>query len=81
MSPDEREFGKLIGKVDALAEQFKELQRTITVGFEKYSKRVDSLEATRDKREGAVQLVLFAQGFLFAVIGAFSYLVGVAHLL
>lgn|GEM_PF-5429184 len=46
MTPDDREFGILIGKVDALTEQVAELRRTNSAEHAANGERLERLEAS-----------------------------------
>lgn len=46
MTPDDREFGILIGKVDALSEQVAELRRTNSAEHAANGERLERLEAS-----------------------------------
>lgn len=79
MSPGEREFGELIGEVRAIAKQIADLQRSNTAEheanarkLERIERRIDSLEATRDKFGGVKAFMVGISSAALVIAGYIS---------
>lgn len=70
MTPNDRDFGRLEGKVDGLADRIAELREAVANGFEGHEKRIDSLESDRDRKAGRVALTNGVALGIASIIGA-----------
>ncbi len=96
MTPDEREFGILIGKVEGIGDQISDEHRRTAERFDKletmlagkadtatvgsHERRIDSLESSRDRASGAFEFGSFVKGVAVFAIAAATLFVGGGHL-
>lgn len=76
MTPGDREFGELIGKVDAIGAQLADMVRTNSAEheangrkLERIEARIDSLESTRDKFSAGKAVMTGVAGAACTLLG------------